>query len=227
MRHMACSTNVLCRKVLARAATPGTRLYIDSPDPAAASRQVNTWDLSGDAPAPVVALPAVAGTRVKSFAASGDGALAVVVLFDSSIGVWDLRLSARTRSLQKRGAFNPSESHSGGINAVYLSPDASHALTVSKVRLCIEHLGILGLSVAYDTAAVDVLHKASACLLRHTGCQRAALHSAARRPLLQRFLMAFLGCVCCRTTLRAGGMSATAPASGSQVCCASAEVKHL
>ena len=30
------------------------------------------------------------GSRVKSFAVSGDGRIAVTVLFDSSISVWDL-----------------------------------------------------------------------------------------------------------------------------------------
>lgn len=49
--------------------------------------QVNTWDLSSpealSAPRPACALEGMAGSRVKSFAASGDGSLAVVVLFDS------------------------------------------------------------------------------------------------------------------------------------------------
>ncbi len=51
-----------------------------------------------------------------------------------SIAVWDLQKGARARVLQRRGSTDAAQAHQGGVNAVYLSPDASHALTVSKVR---------------------------------------------------------------------------------------------
>lgn len=82
---------------------------------------------------PVCKLAAAAGSRVRSIAASADGATAVVVLFDSSVAVWDLQQGACTRVLQKRGQWRLPQVHSGGVSAAYLTPDASHVLTVSKV----------------------------------------------------------------------------------------------
>ncbi len=73
------------------------------------------------------------GSRVKSVAASRDGATAVVVLYDSSIGVWDLGAGACRCMLQKRGARVPGAGHMGGVNAVYLTKDGRLAITVSKV----------------------------------------------------------------------------------------------
>ena len=61
------------------------------------------------------------------------GATAVVVLYDSSIGVWDLAAGACRCMLQKRGARVPGAGHMGGINAVYLTKDGQRAITVSKV----------------------------------------------------------------------------------------------
>lgn len=94
--------------------------------------QVNAWDMGSFTPA--CKLEPAAGSRVRSIAASADGATAVVVLFDSSIGVWDLQRGVCTRVLQKRGQWHLPQVHSGGINAAYLSPDSSHVLTISKVR---------------------------------------------------------------------------------------------
>ena len=92
--------------------------------------QVTIWSVDGS-DAPRVCVESAAGTRVKSLAAAGD--VAVTALYDSSLWVWDLRegKSGQPRALQKRGQM---EHRTSGINAVYLSPDASHALTVP---LCI------------------------------------------------------------------------------------------
>lgn len=105
----------------------GQRLLTASGD-----RQVNIWDTADSDAAPACSLQAVAGSRVRSIAASADGATAVVVLFDSSVAVWDLRRGECTRVLQKRGQWHMPQVHSGGVNAGYLSPDARHVLTASK-----------------------------------------------------------------------------------------------
>ncbi len=104
----------------------GRRLILASGD-----RQISTWDLQTHNQ--VATLPAVMGSRVKSVAASRDGATAVVVLYDSSIGVWDLALGACRCMLQKRGARVVGAGHMGGVNAVYLTKDGRLAITVSKV----------------------------------------------------------------------------------------------
>lgn len=95
--------------------------------------QVNIWDTANGNLTPACSLEAAAGSRVRSIAASADGATAVVVLFDSSVAVWDLRRRECTRVLQKRGQWHMPQVHSGGVNAGYLSPDAKHVLTASKV----------------------------------------------------------------------------------------------
>ena len=56
------------------------------------------------------------------------------VLFDSSIGVWDLASGACRCMLQERGLRRLGAGHVGGVNAVYLTPDGKRAVTVSKVR---------------------------------------------------------------------------------------------
>ena len=56
------------------------------------------------------------------------------VLFDSSIGVWDLASGACRCMLQERGVRRPGAGHVGGVNAAYLAPDGKRAVTVSKAR---------------------------------------------------------------------------------------------
>ena len=105
----------------------GQRLLTASGD-----RQITVWDIStGEA---ISKLERVMGSRVKAVATSADGTVAVVVLFDSSIGVWDLSSGTCRLMLQKRGARMPGAGHVGGVNAVYLTADGQHAVTVSKVR---------------------------------------------------------------------------------------------
>ena len=98
---------------------------------ASGDRQISTWDLQTHSQ--VGTLPAVLGSRVKSVATSGDGRTAVVVLYDSSIGVWDLDAGTCRCMLQKRGARVAGAGHMAGVNAVYLTTDGQLAITVSKV----------------------------------------------------------------------------------------------
>lgn len=72
------------------------------------------------------------GSRVKSFSASPDGSTAVIVLFDSTVAVWDLVTMQCKCMLQKWGDRDSTRVHSGGVNAAYLTPDGSTAVTVSK-----------------------------------------------------------------------------------------------
>ena len=72
-----------------------------------------------------------AGYRVKSFAASADCKLAVVVLFDSTVAVWDMVSMECICMLQSWGDRDAARVHSAGINAAYLTPSGSRAVTVS------------------------------------------------------------------------------------------------
>jgi WD40 repeat protein len=72
------------------------------------------------------------GSRVKSFAASGDGTIAVIVLFDSTVSVWDLDTLECRHRLQRWGDRNALHVHSSAVNAGYLAVNATNAVTVSK-----------------------------------------------------------------------------------------------
>ena len=72
-----------------------------------------------------------AGYRVKSFAASADCRLAVIVLFDSTVAVWDMVNMECSCMLQSWGDRDAARVHSAGVNAAYLSPTGSRAVTVS------------------------------------------------------------------------------------------------
>lgn len=69
---------------------------------------------------------------MKSIAVSADGVTAVVVLFDSTIAVWHLPSGSVRCMLQKKGERDSTRVHSGGVNAVYLTPDGRQAVTISK-----------------------------------------------------------------------------------------------
>lgn len=73
-----------------------------------------------------------AGSRVKSFAASANCHLAVIVLFDSTVTVWDTASMECVSIIQTWGDRDAARVHSGGVNAAYLTPDGSRAVTVSK-----------------------------------------------------------------------------------------------
>eukprot|EP00891_Asterochloris_glomerata_P002441 jgi/Astpho2/2441/Aster-05689 len=94
------------------------------------NRMINVWDLkTGEC---VQTFPSHQGSRVKSFSASADGSIAVIVLFDSTVAVWCLATMERRCVLQKWGDRDAVRVHSGGVNAAYLTPDGRQAVTVSK-----------------------------------------------------------------------------------------------
>lgn len=74
----------------------------------------------------------VPGSRVKWCALSKSGSLALTVLFDSSMAVWDLTTQQLRHQLQRRGDRDPSRVHSGGVNSASFSPDERHAASAAK-----------------------------------------------------------------------------------------------
>ena len=61
-----------------------------------------------------------------------DGCKAVIVLFDSTVTVWDLVKKEQVAVLQKWGQRDAASGHTGGVNAAYMTPDGRKVLTVSK-----------------------------------------------------------------------------------------------
>jgi WD40 repeat protein len=82
--------------------------------------------------APSVCLPAKQGSRTKCTHVSADGSTAVLLLFDSSIAIYDARSGQLKCQLMQRGDRDSQRVHSGGVNAVYLTADGGRAVSVSK-----------------------------------------------------------------------------------------------
>ncbi|KAK9851118.1 hypothetical protein WJX84_002866 [Apatococcus fuscideae] len=77
-------------------------------------------------------LPEAPGSRVKWCALSRSGGVALIVLYDSTMAVWDLTTQQLRHQLQRKGDRDSSRVHSGGVNAASISPSGSHAVSVSK-----------------------------------------------------------------------------------------------
>jgi WD40 repeat protein len=84
-----------------------------------ANRHVCIWD--SETLEPVRTMAAVPGSRVKDAAFSGDCNLMAVVLFDSTVTVWDVTREEAIWQPQARGAREASKVHSGGVNGCALS----------------------------------------------------------------------------------------------------------
>lgn len=69
---------------------------------------------------------------MRSFAASADLERAVIVLFDSSISVWETAGMSLAAVLQTRGERDANFGHSSGVNEAAISPDGGTVVTVSK-----------------------------------------------------------------------------------------------
>jgi WD40 repeat protein len=79
-----------------------------------------------------IVLPDQLGSRVKSMAFDAACSRAAVVLFDSTLSIWDLAAGTCLVQLIKRGERDGTRVHSGGVNEVYLSRDGQRAVSVSK-----------------------------------------------------------------------------------------------
>ena len=82
--------------------------------------------------APSVCLPAKQGSRTRFIHVSADGSAAVVLLYDSSMAVYDTASGELRCHLMQRGDRDAQRVHSGGVNAAYLTADGSRAVSVSK-----------------------------------------------------------------------------------------------
>lgn len=103
----------------------GSRLVTASPD-----RRVCVWDAT--TLELLYQLPVHKGSRMKSFAASGDLSSAVVCLFDSTVTIWDLVTGEPTVPLQKWGERDESKGHTSAVNEVLMSADGATVVTFSK-----------------------------------------------------------------------------------------------
>jgi len=98
---------------------------------ASADRCVCRWDGAGAA-GPRVLLKPQQGSRVKALSLGACGARAAVLLFDSTVAVWDLASGELAAQLIRRGERSGAHSHTGGVNAVQLTSDGATVWTASK-----------------------------------------------------------------------------------------------
>ncbi|KAG2499245.1 hypothetical protein HYH03_002824 [Edaphochlamys debaryana] len=77
-------------------------------------------------------LPAQQGSRVKAMSFDAACTSAAVVLFDSTVAVWDLATGRVASQLIKRGERDASRTHASAVNSVLLSADGGTAVTISK-----------------------------------------------------------------------------------------------
>jgi WD40 repeat protein len=103
----------------------GTRLVTASPD-----RQVCVWDCA--TMQLLHQLPVHKGSRMKSFAVSGDAATAVICLFDSTVTLWDLAKGEPSVFLQKWGERDEARGHTSAVNEVLMTSDGGTIVTLSK-----------------------------------------------------------------------------------------------
>ena len=76
------------------------------------------------------------GSRMKSFAASGDLSTAVVCLFDSTVTVWDLAAGEPRAALQRWGERDETKGHTSAVNEVLMSGDGTVVVTLAKDATC-------------------------------------------------------------------------------------------
>jgi WD40 repeat protein len=122
------------RRVLNNHASPVRWVVFSSSLPtvctASGDHCVKVWNLANGAT--IHELPAKAGSRLKSFAASGDLSTAVLCFFDGCVSIWDLSSQSCLVELQKRGQRDAAIGHSSAINKVLMTRDGSKVITLSK-----------------------------------------------------------------------------------------------
>ncbi len=103
----------------------GTKLVTASPD-----RQVCVWDCA--TMELLHQLPVHKGSRMKSFAVSGDASTAAICLFDSTVTLWDLNTGEPILPLQKWGERDEARGHTSAVNEVLMTSDGGTVVTLSK-----------------------------------------------------------------------------------------------
>lgn len=81
---------------------------------------------------PCLCLQQKQGSRTKCMHLSTDGTIAVVLLFDSTMAVYDTRSGELVCDLMRKGERDAMRVHSGGVNGVLLTADGSRAISWSK-----------------------------------------------------------------------------------------------
>ncbi|KAG2423398.1 hypothetical protein HXX76_015363 [Chlamydomonas incerta] len=69
------------------------------------------------------------GSRVKAMAFDGGCRFAAVLLYDSSVSVWDVETGRTVSQLIRRGER---DKHTGGVTGVVMSPDGAACVTISR-----------------------------------------------------------------------------------------------
>lgn len=97
---------------------------------ASGARKLIRWDMSTGTPS--LCLQQKQGSRTKCMYLSADGTIAVVLLFDSTMAIFDTRSGQMVCELMKKGERDAMRVHSGGVNGVLLMADGSRAVSWSK-----------------------------------------------------------------------------------------------
>lgn len=130
-------------------------------------------------------LPPHNGSRLKSISVSPDGAFAVIVLFDSTVTLWNLKTMELTEWLMRRAERNGVQVHSAAVNEVVMMADGKSAMTVSKDhtgrlwdleanatvmilkgRILLKKIGHIGVCVGHDDGVdlIAVKDDGSSCM---------------------------------------------------------------
>lgn len=97
---------------------------------ASGARKLIRWDMEVGAPS--LCLQQTQGSRTKCMYLSADGNVAVVLLFDSTMAVYDTQSGELRCELMRKGERDAMRVHSGGVNGVMLTADGGKAISWSK-----------------------------------------------------------------------------------------------
>jgi hypothetical protein len=97
---------------------------------ASGARKLIRWDMATGTP--TLCLQQKQGSRTKCVDVSADGCTAVVLLYDSSMAVYDIESGALRCDLMRKGERDAQRVHSGGVNGVLLTADGRTAVSWSK-----------------------------------------------------------------------------------------------
>lgn len=97
---------------------------------ASGARKLIRWDMATGTPS--LCLQQKQGSRTKCIYLSADCSIAVVLLYDSTMAVYDTRSGQLVCELMKKGERDAVRVHSGGVNGVLLTADGQTAISWSK-----------------------------------------------------------------------------------------------
>jgi len=97
---------------------------------ASGARKLIRWDMATGTPS--LCLQQKQGSRTKCMHLSADGSIAVVLLFDSTMAVYNTNTGELICELMRKGERDAMRVHSGGVNGVLLTADGRRAISWSK-----------------------------------------------------------------------------------------------